>query len=266
MAEKNPLEEKIKKLEERARQIQDENAQTAPSSADETFNAFLLPPLPEVNQKKAVEYASFPEKYNNLEKRTGSWLKRGIVGVIGLAIFGLLAYAYVSSRPINRFHSRLSNIKENIAHQKYDGLTEKVRALATDVGKEKPTVPTKKILEELQSLTYKKSIKIEARTERRLVKEGHYEQVWVEPQYETKTVDPVGNAIGSVLQWLPFNWSVSHSLPVKEKTVKVKDGYYENKWVAPVYQDITFPAHYQKIEINPYNDTQKVIEDNIPIK
>ncbi|MBI2129575.1 hypothetical protein HYU07_05020 [Candidatus Woesearchaeota archaeon] len=176
------------------------------------------------------------------------------------------------------YNSVFYKIKEGIIGGKYGddkGARQDILALAAKLEKENSPY-AKFLLDDVKNLSYTKLVKVEAKTERVVDQAGHYEQAWVPPEYEKNVA--VGIAKGTIMVLttpiavlIPPSMNESETFKkfdnwLGDNEVKVKEGHYENKWIGPTYKDVIVPSHYQKIEVNSYSGTQKVIEDNIPIK
>lgn len=304
MAEQNPLEEKIKELEERAKHLHEEEVKKGRTKKieKEHIRHFSEKPAPHLTTQKespklsqssldlmpsilatTPSFASSEEKPNYDAPWTYKYLRRKYV--ISMIIIGLIGFLFVANAPyfnkwyqekkrISSYNSRLHDIRNDIAKKRYDGIEAKVRTLANDLENEKRQQSlfaykiADKTLEKLEAVRYTKAIRVEARTESVVDKPGHYEQARVEPKYENKTrinKDVLNGVVAKIPLISDVLAPIFKGGLVTEK-IKVKEGYYENKWVGPTYKDMVIPAHYQKIEINPLGGKEKVIEDNIPIK
>lgn len=171
-----------------------------------------------------------------------------------------------------------NGIKQDTEKQSYGDVSARIKSLASAVEKDK--FPSdKELLNQIKDFTYTKLKFVPQNTEKKLAKEGYYEQIWVEPVYEhkaslaSKAVSIPGFFADSLLMAVTNNKagpiineeagkdsSGRTKLRARGEEVKVKDGYYKNgPWHPPVYEDIGVPAHYKQIQVNPYLGTEKEI-------
>jgi len=223
-------------------------------------------------EAKLTEIENFPSESDKIEEATITkhpFWKKYLITVA--AVLALCSGYYVLSnsnieyfkekRVYNSYSSEFNGIHRLVANEKYAEIGTKIKELAAKLENEK-YASTKPLLENVKNYNYTKLVYFPKKTEKNLVKEGYNEQVWVEPKYETKTNFRPGNFLHDL---------ENIAGPEKPKgifeteRVLVKEGHYEKgAWHPPVYQDVLSPAHYKKIQVNPYAGNEKRIEDFIP--
>ena len=178
---------------------------------------------------------------------------------------------------VDYYASELEQLDEYVKSGKYNLVHKKIKNLAYKLKKEK--FPSAEIVSnKLEDYSYFKLVKVGAQYGRKKVSGGYYKKKWVSPEYKTEKIVSGGGVIKEGLKLaIDFltmgnsdlsNYHEAKRNIIKNKRVKVSEGYYKDVWVSePRYERVlTQKAHYQKLQIFPSSGKQIVVNDFIPIK